>query len=133
MWGGETEATGADFNSISNEDLKKVWGMVEDIGGQWARQNRHRHRGHARCGLRPRRESREHRRASNPWLEEIMPPTSRGYGAPPKRDEDYDCQSDGATRFGFRPWIETTCGDIIMPDCRGVAGSRKGRKIASLA
>jgi galactonate dehydratase len=135
IWGQET-AAGPLAHSISDAELKRGIGIVEDIRRACGDAMRIAIEGHARWDLPC---SIQIARALEPynilWLEEIMPPDNVEAFVRLKAATSVPlCQSERAfTRFRFREYVEKSAADIIMPDLSWGGGFTETRKICSLA
>lgn len=135
MWGGAT-AAGVLSHSISNDDLKRGVGIVEDIRHAVGDRMAIAIEGHARWDLPT---AIRIARALEPydimWLEEIMPPDNVDAYVRLKQATTIPiCQSERVfTRYNMRPWVEKPAADIIMPDFSWGGGITEGRKVCSLA
>ena len=135
IWGQET-AAGPLAHSISDAELKKGIGIIEDIRKSCGDAMSIAIEGHARwdlpCAI-------QIARAIEPynvlWLEEIMPPDNVDAFVRLKAATSVRvCQSERAfTRFRFREYVEKNAADIIMPDLSWGGGFTETRKICSLA
>jgi L-alanine-DL-glutamate epimerase-like enolase superfamily enzyme len=135
IWGGTTSA-GVLAHSISNDDLKRGVGIVEDIRRAVGDRMDIAIEGHARWNLPT---AVRIARALEPynimWLEEIMPPDNVDSYVRLKQSTTIPiCQSERVfTRYNFREWVEKPAADIIMPDFSWGGGITEGRKVCSLA
>lgn len=135
IWG-EGTAAGNLGHSISNDDLRKGLGIVEDIRRAVGDKIDIAIEGHARWDLPT---AIRIARALEPfdimWLEEVMPPDNpEAYVRLKAATSVPLCQSERLfTRFGFRAIVEKNVADIMMPDMAWGGGITDTRKICSLA
>ncbi len=135
IWGQET-AAGTLGHYISDDDIRRGVGIVEDIERATAGKMAVAIEGHSRWDLPSSIRIARALEAHNIlWLEEIMPPDNADAYVRLKQATNLPlCQSERLfTRYRFRDFIEKNAADIIMPDISWSGGFTETRKICTLA